>query len=185
MDDEQHARRKCCFLCYLSARTTALLAIICMVMLAYIVFFRAMQYAYHTSDPVKVTTKDIFPLLLMTLALVFVPRWESGGAPAHGYSNAYQGFRRGGVCDPSVVRISFGAILFFGGGIWMFLTVVDRWWYPAPPSPIPNDVLPGNLLAIDLLLMVMALMATYLYTTVLTNSRVTLADALAPTEQTE
>jgi len=78
----------------------------------------------------------------------------------------------------SIVRIVFGAFLFFGGAMWLLFTVLDRWWFPVPPSPTPKDLLAGNLLFIDLLMMVSALIGTYLHTNVFTNPRMTIVEAL-------
>jgi hypothetical protein len=149
---------------FMNRRQYILLKSISIFALAWVVWYYAALYGKSIKDPVRITSSDIWPGLMITFAsLIFIPSWDGSGRG--GLSSASAAYRQGGICTTSNCKLIVGGSMGIGGIAWDILIAMHRFLLPLlPDQKLARSALPGWLLLGHLALLLWGAYEFYVFT---------------------
>jgi hypothetical protein len=136
----------------LPVHTRKMIYILILFFMSWSVLYYAALFAERSKSNVQITGADMWPGMMMTLAMVFIPAWD--GSNRNSLASLTTPRRTGDICTVSGCKTVVGGGLFIGGFMWGMLNALHRYIIPLlPEQKMPNSSLPGWLIVLHLVLL--------------------------------
>lgn len=143
-------------------RHASLLKVVVLWLLAWSLWYYAVWIGAELKDTVVVSTGDWWPGFFITIAMCFIPSWDSGGGSRFG--RAFARSYSGGMCSTSCFKTVVGGGFFIVGVIWGVGIAMIRFIAPLPNQKHALTALPGWLMLGHIILLVLSAYQVLEYT---------------------
>ena len=154
-------------------RQYTLLKIVILSLTAWSAWYYAVWIGAQLKDKVIVAVTDFWPGFLITIAMCFIPLWDTNSGAR--FTRAFGASYSGGICSVSCFKTLVGGGLFMVGLIWGIAIATVRFIMPLPNAPHASTTLPGWLMLVHIVLLVVATLQVLEYTMLPTDPGYTVA----------